>query len=40
MIGEIIGYTFIGFFVLLCLTGLILILIDSEKRFNEKHNSK
>jgi len=40
MIGEIIGYTVIGFFTVLCLTGLILVVIDSEKAYDEKHNKK
>tara|TARA_B100001250_G_scaffold55056_1_gene42589 strand:- start:1096 stop:1218 length:123 start_codon:yes stop_codon:yes gene_type:complete len=40
MIGEIIGYTVIGLFFALCLTGLILLVIDSEKAYDKKHNKK
>jgi|TARA_R100001460_G_scaffold74479_2_gene115608 hypothetical protein len=40
MMPEIIAFIVIGSFATFFLFGLILMLIDSEKAYNEKHKNK
>jgi hypothetical protein len=40
MAPDIIAFIVIGSFATFCIVGMMLLLIDSEKAYNEKHKNK
>tara|TARA_R100000900_G_scaffold39408_1_gene32495 strand:+ start:375 stop:497 length:123 start_codon:yes stop_codon:yes gene_type:complete len=40
MAPDIIAFIVIGSFATFCIVGMMLLLIDSEKKFNEKNNNR
>jgi large-conductance mechanosensitive channel len=40
MLGQVISFIIIGSFVTFCMVGVVLLIIDSEKKLNEQNNDR
>tara|TARA_R100000541_G_scaffold47612_1_gene54649 strand:+ start:636 stop:761 length:126 start_codon:yes stop_codon:yes gene_type:complete len=40
MLGQITGFIIIGSFITFCMVGVVLLVIDSEKKIDEQNNER